>query len=99
VLTGYPLPDSGLAYTDVSVPALSSQQASGAASICAANLDRRVIKVIPPLDCTLTISATSAGGVPLYGGVSNELSGANCPTNALYIRGLNTGAALTIWES
>ena len=83
-----------------SIPALSAGQADGTAPILAANDDRTAIKIVPPADCFLRVvsGGSGVGGIPLFGGVSNDFSGHDCPMGALYITGLSAGAALTIWE-
>lgn len=98
MLTGYPIPDSGLLYTDVSITSLSAQQASGTAVVRAANPDRRALKIVPPADCTLTIASASTVGIPLYADVENTFEGASCPTNDLFVRGLSVSAVLIVWE-
>lgn len=84
---------------DVSIASISSTQASATDPVLASNVDRRVLMINPLADCTLRITAGAGRGWPLYGGVPNSISGEECPTNALYISGLATGAALTIWEA
>lgn len=83
-----------------SIASLSSGQAAGTTAILAANPDRTAIKIVPPADCLLRVTSggSGVGGIPLFGGVPNEFSGHDCPMGALYITGLATGAALTIWE-
>lgn len=89
----------GSGFTDASIPSLSAGQAAGTTAILAANTSRTALKIVPPADCTLTISAASTVGIPLYGGVENTFEGGSCPTNDLFVRGLSVSAALTIWES
>lgn len=89
----------GAFFTDRSIASLSSGQAAGTSSIIGANANRTALKIVPPVDCTLLISSSVATGIPLFGGVSNDLSGSDCPTNTLYLRGLTTGAAVSIWEA
>lgn len=83
-----------------SIASMSAGQAAGTATILAANDDRTAIKIVPPSDCFLRVvsGGSGVGGIPLFGGVPNEFSGHDCPMGALYITGLATGAALTIWE-
>ncbi len=83
-----------------SIPSLTANQAAGTAPILAANPNRTAIKIVPPADCLLRVvsGGSGVGGIPLFGGVPNDFSGQDCPMGALYITGLATGAALTIWE-
>lgn len=89
----------GSDFTDQSVASLSTDQAAGTAAILTENLSRTALKIVPPADCTLTISAASTVGVPLYGGVENTFEGNGCPTNDLFVRGLTASVALLIWEA
>lgn len=89
---------AGAAFTNQSVSALTSQQAAGSSSVLPVNVNRKALKIVPPSDCTLKIG-TSGAGIPLFAGVPNEFSGGDCPTNELYITGLSTGVAVTIWEA
>lgn len=95
---GYPFVGVASAFTDQSVASLSAGQAAGTTEILAANANRKAVKVGPPADCTLKIG-TSGAGIPLFGGVANEFSGGDCPTNALYVTGLSAGVAVTVWEA
>lgn len=88
----------GLGFADQSVTSLSAAQAAGTDPVLPVNVNRKALKIVPPSDCTLKIG-TSGAGIPLFGGVPNEFSGGDCPTNALYITGLSTGVAVTIWEA
>jgi len=98
MLNGYPVAASGLEYVSVSIASLSAGQAAGTTAILPAKA-RRALKIVPPVDCTLTLAADQTAGIPLYGGVSNELTGGDCPTNQLFVRGLSAGATLTLWEA
>lgn len=89
---------AGSAFTDRSVGSLSAGQAAGTAEILAANPNRKALKIVPPADCTLKISNGGAG-IPMFGGVANEFSGGDCPTNALYVTGLSVGVAVAVWEA
>jgi len=89
---------AGSAFTNQSVASLSAGQAAGTTEILAANANRKALKIVPPADCTLRIGATGAG-IPLFGGVANEFSGGDCPTNALFVTGLTAGVAVTVWEA
>lgn len=89
----------GSGFTDASITSLSAGQAAGTTAILPANPSRTALKLVPPADCTLTIGSALTTGIPLYGGVSNDLTGGDCPTNQLFVRGLSAGAALTMWES
>lgn len=95
-----PLPSMapGSAFVDVSIASLSAGQVAGTASIIGANPARKSLMINPPADCVLTLSSGAVRGLPLFGGVANSITGQECPTNALYVSGLSTGAALTIWE-
>ena len=83
-----------------SIASLSANQAAGTAAVLAANDSRTAIKIVPPVDCLLRVvsGGSGVGGIPLFGGVSNDFSGHDCPMGALYVTGLSAGTALTIWE-
>ena len=88
----------GTALTDQSVASLSSGQAAGTSTVIAANTSRHVLVIVPPADCTLTLTSGSTRGIPLIGGLPNTFSGAEVPTNALYVSGLTAGQTLVILE-
>lgn len=90
---------AGSNFASQSIASLSAGQAAGTSAILAANANRTAIKIVPPADCTLAIASGASVGIPLFGGVANEFSGGDCPTNALYVTGLTAGAAITIWEA
>jgi hypothetical protein len=101
IATSSPLPAAapGSNYVDISIASLTAAQANASSPVIAANSERRVLMINPPADCVLRISAGAGRGWPLYGNVPNSISGEECPTNALYVTGLATGVALTIWEA
>lgn len=88
--------------SDKSIAALSTAQATGTNPVVTVTdgMVRKSLKIIPPTDCLLRLvsAGSGVGGVPLFGGIANEFSGPDCPAGPLYITGLPTGAALTIWE-
>lgn len=81
-------------YADRSVSSYAA-----ATPVVAENSSRRILKIVPPADCLLTLTSGAAFGEPLYGGVANTFEGNECPANALYITGLTAGVAITIWEA
>jgi len=79
---------------------LSATQAAGTASVIAANANRRVFAITPTNDGRL-YTASAAGNAfywPLYAGVTRVLSGADCPTNALFVTGQTAATALPMAE-
>lgn len=91
---------SATAMVDVSVASLSAGQAAGTASVIAANSARHLIAITPTNDGRLYISSAAGNGFywPLYAGVTRVLSGADCPTNALFVTGQTAGTALPMAE-
>lgn len=89
---------AGTSFTDSSIASLSSLQAAGTSSVLPTNVNRKSLKIVPPADCVLTLTAGSSAGIPLFAGVPNTLAGGDCPTNALYVTGLVAGNTLVIWE-
>jgi hypothetical protein len=98
-IEGLPMALAGALFTDRSISSLSANQAAGTEAVLPGNADRIALKIVPPADCRLGITSGAATGTPLYGGVENTFDGLGCPTNALYIGGLTTGAAVLIWEA
>lgn len=95
-----PVVAGGTTYQDITVAALSSAQAAGAAQIAGINPARRLIAITPAYDGRLYIGTAASGGFfwPLYAGVTRVLSGVDCPTNALFVSGQPVGAALPMAE-
>ena len=91
-------PKDGVLYRDASIAALTPAQAAGTAAIVPANPARRALTVVPPADCTLAMASGATRGIPLIAGLPNGFAGPGVPTNALYLRGLAAGVALTILE-
>jgi hypothetical protein len=90
----------GTAFADRSVPVISASQAAGTASVLPANASRKVLALTPVADGRLYIASAAGGGFywPLYAGVTKSLTGAECPTNALFVTGQPAGATLAIAE-
>jgi hypothetical protein len=88
------------AFADVSVASLSAARAAGTTSVIAANPARRVLAITPTNDGRLYIASAAGNGFywPLYAGVTRVLSGADCPTNALFVTGQTAGTALPMAE-
>lgn len=97
--TGATFPIAGVAYADVSIASLSAGQAAGTATVLAANANRKSLMINPPADCFLAIGSGATGGYPLFADVPNQITGQDCPTNALYIGGLSAAASVVIWEA
>ena len=91
---------TGTALTDRTVPALSAGQAAGTASVIDSNPARRAIMITPVNDGRLYIASAVGAGFywPLYAGVTKSLTGADCPTNTLFVTGQPAGATLAIAE-
>lgn len=90
----------GTGFADVSVAALSAARAAGTTSVIVANANRRVFAITPAADGRLYIASAAGNGFywPLYAGVTRVLSGADCPTNALFVTGQTAGTALPMAE-
>jgi hypothetical protein len=90
----------GTAFADVSVASLSSGQAAGTSSVIASNVNRKIIAITPANDGRLYIASAAGNGFfwPLYAGVTRTLSGADCPTNALFVTGQTVDTALPMAE-
>lgn len=90
----------GTAFADRSIASLSVTQAAGTAAALAANPQRRVLAITPASDGRLYIASAAGNGFywPLYAGVTRVLSGADCPTNALFVTGQTAGTALPMAE-
>lgn len=88
-------------FTDVSVASLSAGQAAGTTAVITANAARRAIAITPAADGRLYIASSAGAGFywPLYAGVTRMLSGADCPTNALFVTGQTAAAALPMAEA
>lgn len=88
-----------LGYVDVSVPALTAGQASGAESVVGANEYRRGVAFMPNADGRLYYTGPAAADGPyysLYAGVTRTLTGADCPSGAIYVTGQTAGTKLRI---
>jgi len=87
-------------FTDRTVAPLSLTQAAGTASVIAANATRKVFAITPTTDGRLYIASAAGNGFywPLYAGVTRVLSGAECPTNALFVTGQTAATALPMAE-
>jgi hypothetical protein len=98
---------TALPYVDKSVASLSATQAAGTDLVLAANPRRRAISIIPTVDSRLyyTGNKTADGPYfPMYGGVSFQRSGLECPAGDLYVTAgdgsaLVTGSKLRIAEA
>jgi hypothetical protein len=90
---------AGVTYADVSIASMTANQAAGTDPARAANAARRALMINPPSDCMLAIAPGATRGWPLFANVPNTIVGQECPTNVLYLIGLTTGAAVSIWEA
>ena len=92
--------DPGTAFIDRSISALSASQAAGTALVIAANANRRVFAITSTNDGSLYIASAAGNGFywPLYAGVARVFSGADCPTNALFVTGQTVATALLMAE-
>lgn len=83
------------------VVTLTSGQAAGTDPVVGQLITggRSAVKIVPPADCKMAITASATAGIPLYGGVENKFVGSSCPTNPLYIIGLSAGALVLVWEA
>ena len=88
----------GLLYSDASVT-LDATQAAGTKAILPANAARKALIIVPPSASALTIAGNLATGIPLLGSTPNSLGPSICPTNQLFLRGLNTGDVVTILQA
>ena len=88
----------GLQYSDASVT-LNAGQAAGTTAILPANATRKALIIVPPSASVLSIAANLATGIPLLGATPNQLAPSICPTNQLFLRGLNTGDVVTILQA
>lgn len=88
----------GLQYADASVT-LDAQQAAGTKAILPANSARKALIIVPPSASVLTIAGNLATGIPLLGATPNPLAPSICPTNQLFVRGLNINDVVTILQA
>jgi hypothetical protein len=86
-------------YTDVSITSLTSAQAAGTDPILPQDVARKALKIQPSSNCILSITSGSSVGITLVAGFPNDFSAGECPANALYVKGLAAGTALTIWKA
>jgi hypothetical protein len=78
---------------------LTAGQAAGTDPVVAQRLSRQALKIIPPTDCQMAVMTGQTAGEPIFGGVANPFLQDECPTNAIYLIGLTTGAVVQIWEA
>jgi hypothetical protein len=88
----------GLQYSDASVT-LDAAQAAGTKAILPANPARKALIIVPPSASVLTIAGNLATGIPLLGSTPNPLAPSICPTNQLFVRGLNVNDVVTILQA
>ncbi|MEO7691301.1 MAG: hypothetical protein ABIS51_18600 [Sphingomonas sp.] len=86
-------------FTSLTIGSLTANQAAGTDPIIPLDLDRRILVIVPPADCLLSLTPGGVGDFPLIGGVPNDLAGQLCPVNALYVVGLAAAARLPIWRA
>lgn len=95
---GFRTRELSLKYQNLSVDSLTARQAQGLDPVIAADSGRSSLKIVPEADCLLILTPGDTAGIPLYGGVENTFQGSQCPSNALFVTGLEAGSTLTIWE-
>lgn len=99
----HPLPAvaPALSYTQTSI-VLTAAQAAGTDPLVAANPARRALQFAGSVDFKVALAAGQSAGMPIYGSARDELAGALCPVEAIYLvagSGAVAGGTIVIWEA